>query len=71
MIGACNNNDTTVGYRAGTSNNKTIDKPTYVVHGGARDTSGYFNHFTTVIGATAPASSMQPYITVSRWIRVA
>lgn len=69
-IGSVNSDTASLGFKASNINN-TINDWTYALRGNLI-TGGnkYMNHNTRVIGETANASSLQPYVTVYMWRRV-
>lgn len=73
MIGTNGGNTDSLGYIAGNKNNDKIQNSTstYKIAGQPIGAGKNFNHFTEIAGQSAGSSSLQPYITIYRWRRIA
>lgn len=73
MIGTNGGNTDSLGYIAGNKNNDKIQNSTstYKIAGQPIGAGKNFNHFTEIAGQSAESSSLQPYITIYRWHRIA
>lgn len=73
MIGTNGGNTDSLGYIAGNKNNDKIQNSTstYKIAGQPIGAGKNFNHFTEIAGQSAESSSLQPYITIYRWRRIA
>lgn len=73
MIGANGGNIDSIGYQASNKNEDVIHNSTatYKVVGTPVGAGRNFSHFTRITGRSDESSSLQPYITVYRWRRIA
>lgn len=73
MIGANGGNTDSIGYQASNKNDDVLrnSTATYKVVGTSMGAGRNFNHFTRIAGRSAESSSLQPYVTIYRWRRIA
>ena len=70
-IGSVNSDVLSLGYKASNINN-TINDWTYALHGsGVGGGAKKMHHNTKVVGETDAKSTLQPYVTIYRWRRIA
>lgn len=70
-IGPVGSDVASLGFKHGNQNVTGKEKPTYRVQGTAGNADATFNHFTDIVGTSGEASTLQPYIAVYRWRRIA
>lgn len=73
MIGSNGQDISSIGYQASNKNDDVLNNSTatYKVVGTSMGAGRNFNHFTRITGRSANSSSLQPYITIYRWRRIA
>lgn len=73
MIGSNGQDIASIGYQASNKNDDVLHNSTatYKVVGTSMGAGRNFNHFTRIAGRSADSSSLQPYITIYRWRRIA
>lgn len=73
MIGSVGGDTGSLGFQAGNRNEERLKNSTatYRVKGEAIGSGRNFNHFTEIAGQSAESSSLQPYVTIYRWRRIA
>lgn len=73
MIGANGGNADSIGYQASNKNDDVLrnSTATYKVVGTSMGAGRNFDHFTRIAGRSAESSSLQPYVTIYRWRRIA
>ena len=69
-IGAVNGNVNAIGYKATNDTNvSALGNASFVVSGASQGFAGW-NHFTAVVGQTAPEATLPPYYAVNFWRRI-